>query len=35
MKDGQIFKASHIKRDLTFTNIIRFLNRNSKKEKEP
>lgn len=33
-KDGLTFKASQIKRDLTFANIVRYLDRNAKKEQE-
>jgi len=32
--DNLTFKASQIKRDLTFTNIIRYLHGNAKKRKE-
>lgn len=33
-KDGLTFKASQIKRDLTFTNIVLYLDENAKKEQE-
>ena len=33
-KDGLTFKASQIKRDLTFANIVRYLDGNAKKEQE-
>ena len=33
-KDGLTFKTSQIKRDLTFANIVRYLDRNAKKEQE-
>ena len=33
-KDGLTFKASQIKRDLTFANIVRYLDGNANKEQE-
>ena len=33
-KDGLTFKASQIKRDLTFSNIVRYLDGNAKKEQK-